>query len=174
VIVPELSTERLVLRGPTLADFPHCAALWADPEVVRFIGGQVSTREQAWARLLRYVGHWELLGYGFWVATDRATGRFAGELGVARFERDLAPALGDFEAGWVLAAWAHGRGLATEAMRAVLAWTDARFADRPTACLIDLGNTASHRVATKLGYRELGRRTYHDEECIAYTRSPSR
>ncbi len=170
---PVLETTRLVLRGSTLDDLEPCAAMWGDPEVVRFVGGQVSTREQAWARLLRYVGHWNLLGYGFWAVIDRDTGRYAGEVGVARFERDLVPSLGNFEAGWVFAAWAHGRGYATEAMQAVLAWTDATFPDQATACLIDLGNAGSHRVAAKLGFRELDRRAYHDEACVVYERQPS-
>jgi RimJ/RimL family protein N-acetyltransferase len=169
---PEIETARLHLRAATLADLEDVAALWADPEVVRFIGGQVSTREQSWARLLRYVGHWELLGYGFWAVIDRETGRYVGEVGIGRFERDIVPPLGDFEAGWVLAPWAHGRGLATEAMQAVLAWTDAKFPSETTAALVDLPNVGSHRVATKLGYRELGHREYHGATCIAYARSP--
>ena len=41
-----------------------------------------ATREEAWARLLRYAGHWALLGYGFWLVEDRTTGSFVGEVGV--------------------------------------------------------------------------------------------
>jgi RimJ/RimL family protein N-acetyltransferase len=69
--------------------------------------------------VLRYAGLWTLVGLGYWVARDRATGRFVGEGGLADFRRDLTPALGNApEVGWVLAPWAHGRGLATEAVRA--------------------------------------------------------
>ncbi len=169
-MTPELTTDRLLLRGHTLADFDDCAALWAERAVVRYIGNQPSTREQAWSRLLRYIGHWQLLGYGFWVATERATGRFVGELGVARFERELEPAPGELEAGWVLASWAHGHGFATEGMRAVLEWIDQKFPGRRTSCVIDVGNAASLRVAAKLGYKEVGHAQYQGDQCFVLRR----
>ena len=169
-MIPTLETERLVLRGHTVDDFADCAALWADPVVVKYIGGQPSTGEQAWARLLRYAGHWSLLGFGFWVVVERATGRFAGEVGLADFKRDIDPPIGDLETGWVLAPWAHGKGFATEALRAVLAWSDSRFPGKPTACVIDLDNAASIRVATKCGYTERSRTTYHHDPIIVFNR----
>jgi RimJ/RimL family protein N-acetyltransferase len=165
-----IQTERLELRRPTLADFEASAAMWADPEVTRFIGNKPQTREQSWARLLRYVGHWELLGYGFLFAFERTSQRFVGEVGLANFERDMTPPVGAHEAGWVLAAWAHGQGFATEALRAILAWFDATFPGTPTRCIIDVANVGSQKVAAKLGYRELDRRTYHDEPMIVYQR----
>jgi RimJ/RimL family protein N-acetyltransferase len=63
--VPTLETERLVLRGHRLEDFSDCVALWSDSVVTRFIGGIPSTPEDAWSRLLRYAGHWLLLGFGY-------------------------------------------------------------------------------------------------------------
>jgi RimJ/RimL family protein N-acetyltransferase len=62
--------------------------------------------------------------------------------------------------GWVLAPWAHGRGLATEAVRAVLAWSDANLPGTRTVCMIDPGNRASMRVADKCGYRVYAETTY--------------
>ncbi len=170
---PVLETDRLILRGHAVADFPDCAAMWADPEVVRHIGGQPSTSEQAWARVLRYVGHWELLGFGFWAVFEKASGRFAGEVGLADFKRDITPPIGDLETGWVLARWAHGQGFATEALRATLAWSDARFPDRSTACVIEPANAASIRVATKCGYLESTRTTYHGDDIVIFRRPPT-
>src|SRR5262249_50280982 len=167
-VIPIVETERLILRGHTADDFPACAAMWADPAVVRYIGNQPSTGEQTWARLLRYVGHWALFGFGFWAIVDRATGTFAGEIGLADFKREIDPPIVDLETGWVLAPWAHGRGYATEGLRAVLAWSDAKLGPRPTACIIEPENLASVRVAEKCGYREharthdLSRRSDHD------------
>jgi RimJ/RimL family protein N-acetyltransferase len=169
-MIPTLETDRLILRGHTVDDFPDCAALWADPVVVKYIGGQPSTREQAWARLLRYAGHWALLGFGFWVVVERATGRFVGELGLADFKRDIEPPIGELETGWVLAPWAHGRGFATEGLHATLAWSDARFPGQRTSCVIDLGNQPSIRVATKCGYVERTRTSYHGDPIIVFDR----
>jgi RimJ/RimL family protein N-acetyltransferase len=166
-VTPILETERLVQRGHRAEDLDDCVALWSDPDVTRFIGGKPSTREEVWARLLRYVGHWSIAGYGFWQIRERATGRFVGEAGLADFKRDL-PFDGAPEAGWVLAPWSHGKGYATEAMTAVLAWADPTHPR--TVCIIDPDNAASLRVAARCGYRELARPIYKGAEIIAFER----
>lgn len=168
--IPELETARLQLRGHRVQDFDDCFAMWSDPAVTKHIGGRPSTREEVWARLLRYLGHWAALGYGYWVARERSTGRFVGELGFADFKRQLEPPLEVPESGWALAGWAHGQGFATEALQGILAWADVRFAGRKTACIIDPGNAASIRVAQKCGYREVLRTTYKGAPTILFER----
>ena len=74
--VPVLETERLKLRGHRLDDFIASAAMWADPNVTRHIGGKPLTEEESWTKFLRYVGHWALLGFGYWVVEEKATGSF--------------------------------------------------------------------------------------------------
>jgi len=147
-----IETERLVLDLHSRDDFPDMADMWADPDTVRFIGGRVGTRQDAWMRLLRYRGLWPLLGYGYWAVRDKASGRFAGELGFADFGRDLTPNISGIpEAGWVLASWARGRGFAFEALTAALAWLDGAGFKR-SVCIIDPENKPSLRLAEKLGY----------------------
>lgn len=168
---PALATERLALRPHKQADFDDCAALWADAEVTRFIGGRPSTREESWARVLRYAGLWALLGFGYWVVRERQTGRFVGEVGLADFRRQTTPPLdGVPEVGWALAPWAQGRGFATEAVRAALAWGDANLAAPRTVCMIDPGNEASVRVAEKCGFRLLGNATYKGQDELLFER----
>src|SRR6476659_5070994 len=115
--IPVIETARLRLRGHRSSDFEACAALWADPIVTHYISGRPFTREEVWARILRYAGHWAWMGYGFWAIDERATGRFIGEAGFADFRREMAPSLeGIPEAGWVLSPALHGKGYATEAV----------------------------------------------------------
>ena len=171
VEVPTLETERLKLRGHRVEDFVHSAAMWGDPVVVRHTVGKPLTEEECWTRFLRYVGHWALLGFGYWVAEERATGRFVGEIGFADYKRDLEPSLKSVpEIGWVLATQAHGKGYATEAVRAVVAWGDANFKSPRTACIIAPENVASIRVAEKCGYRELQRATYKGHPVLMFVR----
>jgi len=152
---PTLITPRLKLRAHLLSDFENVAALWADPEVIRKISGVPSTREQSWARLLRNVGHWSLLGFGFWVVETAEDSRFVGEVGLGSFKRDLKPSVpGIPEAGWVLSASEGGKGFATEAMDAVLQWIDTARQFPTTFALFDPSHTASLRVAEKLGFAE--------------------
>lgn len=159
--IPVLTTERLVLRGYTADDFQHIASLWGDPAVTRFISGQPSTPSESWFRLLSSAGHWALLGFGYWLAEERATGRFVGQVGMADFKRDIEPGFdGAPEVGWVLAPSAHGKGYATEAVKTALTWADSTLAARRYVCIVDPQNQASLRVAHKCGFTPFAQTTF--------------
>lgn len=150
---PRLDSPRLILRPHRVEDFPAMAAMWGDERVTRFILGTPASPEATWSRLLRYAGHWQMLGFGYWALECRATGAFLGEAGLADYRRSFEPPerIGP-EAGWVLGASAHGRGLATEAMAAVLGWADRHLAAEATAAIFDPDHAVSQRVARKLGF----------------------
>jgi RimJ/RimL family protein N-acetyltransferase len=172
--VPAIETKRLTMRGHRLNDFSDCAAMWADPIVTRHIGGKPFSREEVWARLLRYVGHWSLMGFGYWAIEEKDTGSFVGELGFADYKRDIEPSLnGVPELGWVLASRVHGKGYATEAVRAAVAWGEARFGSARTVCLIHPENLASIRVAQKCGYQESQQAAYKGQPTIIFARQGS-
>jgi RimJ/RimL family protein N-acetyltransferase len=166
---PVIETERLLLRGHCLGDLEPLAAMWADLDVIRHIGGKPSSANETWARLLRYVGHWSLLGYGFWALEEKASGRFVGEAGLADFKREIEPPITTPEMGWVLAPWAHGKGYATEAVLAARAWGLAHFGPIEVSCIIDPENTASIRVAEKASFRERLRTTYQGGPTIVFS-----
>ena len=166
-----LTTDRLVMRPPTRDDFEDSAACWGNAEVVRFIGGRVFTREECWSRLLRYVGHWALQGYGFWTVRERETGVYAGEVGLADFRRDMTPSFdGAMEMGWVLVPRAQGKGYATEAVRAALAWSETNFRGIRLVCMIDPGNVASLKVAGKCGFRQFAQTSYKESDVLLFER----
>ena len=165
--IPKLETERLCLRGHRRDDFEDSAAMWADPSVAARISGVPSTAEQSWSRLLRYVGHWQVVGFGYWVITDKATGAFLGEAGFADYQRETNPSLtGVPEAGWVLVPKAHGMGLATEAVSRMLTWADEALEYSKTAALLDPTHTASIRVAEKVGFTNPVMGTYGDNDAL--------
>lgn len=147
----ELETERLTFHVPTVADFEDSAAMWGDPDVTRYIGGKPSSREDSWSRLLRNIGHWQVQGYGYWVLRDRS-GNYIGETGFADWKREIEPRLDYPEAGWVLTTRSHGKGYATEAVTAFLAWGETKFGHGNATAIIDFGNEASMRVAEKVGF----------------------
>ena len=177
--VPALDTPRLTLRGHTPADLGDCAAMWGDARVTQHILRHPATAEEVWARMLRYAGLWSLVGYGYWVVRERATGQFVGEVGLADFHRAITPSLDAPEAGWVLTAGAHGRGYATEAVRAMLAWADRQTAPPAlttgrTVCLIAPENTASVRVAEKCGFGGSGTVLYNGRTSLVMERRVQR
>ena len=169
--VPVIETDRFTLRGHRLDDLNDCVAMWADPIVTRFIGGKPSTEQQTWARLLAYVGHWRLMGFGYWAVEQKATGSFVGELGFANFRRDISQSMKDVpELGWALVSRVHGRGYATEAVRGVIEWGDIHLPSERTICLISPENVASIRVAEKCGYREIERKLYNERQIVFFAR----
>jgi RimJ/RimL family protein N-acetyltransferase len=171
--VPEVMTERLILRGHALEDFPAYAAMWADPDVTRFIGGTPLSEEEAWGKFLRAFGQWSVMGFGFWSVSEKSTGTRIGEVGFVEGRRNIVPSLlGVPELGWAFVPGAHGKGYATEAARAALGWGETHFGRVRMACIIAPDNAASLRVAAKLGFNEALRTTYKNEPTIMLYRDP--
>jgi RimJ/RimL family protein N-acetyltransferase len=153
VTVPTLTTERLILRAHTVNDYETLHAMWSDPEVTRFIGGRASSLQDSWFRLMRYLGHWQMLGFGYFALCERESGAHVGDVGIANHKRGIHPDFDEApETGWVLSPDAFGKGYATEAMTAVLNWFEATHAKQTSVCMIQMGNEPSMKVARKLGY----------------------
>jgi RimJ/RimL family protein N-acetyltransferase len=144
-----LSTPRLILRAPQVADLDGWAELDADVEATRFIGGVV-TREQSLEGLRAAIEMWRRKGCGLFSVFDSQTGQWIGRTG------PWVPdgALGK-EIGWAFATTARGRGYATEAARAVMHWAFQSLEWSEAIHCIGRGNTASVAVAHRLGSRWL-------------------
>lgn len=166
----ELTTRRFHLRQPTAADFETTHALTQAPEMRTFLGREPPSLEDSFNRHLRNAGSWALYGHGIFIVDEIGGARHVGGCGLFRTHRDLGE---DFdlcpEAGWVIAHDRWGLGYATEAMIAILAWFDAAFGGR-TVCMIEPRNTASERIAEKLGYSPIGEARYKDDEIMRYAR----
>ncbi len=144
----ELATERLLLRRFRPDDFEAHAAICADAEVMRYIRAGALSRADAWWQLARYLGHWQLRGYGLWAVVERASGRLVGHLGF------LEPEGGHgFEMGWALARDAWGKGYALEGTRAALEHAFTALGRDHVVCVIRPENARSIRLAERLGGR---------------------
>ena len=168
-MIPVVETERLFLRGYELEDFPVFSRIWGDERVVRPLSIGPLGQEEAWGRFCRYVGHWNLLGFGTWAVVEKSSGEIIGEMGLFDFKRDLGPEFeGDPEQGWAMAPEAQGKGYATESALAALAWGRAHFADFDPFCIISPVNHPSLRVADKAGYREVSRTLFKGGPAILF------
>lgn len=157
--MPELVTPRLLLRGWRDDDLEPLAAVYADPEVMHFVGdGSVYSREATAVALQAIRDHWRRHGFGKFAVQSRATGELLGwvGLGVPAFLPQILPAVG---IGWRLGRSHWGRGLATEAAQAVLRHGfDDLGLDRVVGiCHAD--HHASARIMVKLGMHDLLRTT---------------
>ena len=168
---PVLETARLILRPFQAIDLEAQANVMGNPDVVRHLGGTPFSREDTWRRLLCAPGLWTLLGYGYWAVVRRDDGAYVGQLGFADFKREMAPSIeGLPEIGWILAPSMHGRGYATEAALAALAWADEVLDAPEIAAIIDADNAPSIRVAEKCGFNENEPAAYRGEPIILFRR----
>jgi RimJ/RimL family protein N-acetyltransferase len=167
----ERETERLLLRRWRPGDLEAYAAICADPEVMRFLGGPAS-RRQAAEQLARFADHWDRHGFGLWAAELRESRDLIGFVGLA--EPAFIPELiGSVEVGWRLARSHWGRGLATEGARAALDVAFGELELEEVVSIIDPANLASLRVAEKLGMRRDGTaRDFRGNEVVVYRIRP--
>lgn len=145
--------------------------MWADPVVVRHFGGQPVSVEDSWNRLVRYIGHWAVNGYGLWAVDELETGRFVGDVGLFEGRRGLGERFDSApEAGWVLMPLGHGKGYAREAMNAALRWGEAEHKWQRTVCMIDPENVPSLKTAEALGYAAFDRQPYKGKDILLLER----
>lgn len=119
-VAPTLTTERLILRPWRVEDREPFARLNADPTVTEFLGAAL-TREQSDALIERIERDFEQHGFGLWAVEVQGGAPFIGFVGldVPRIQTDFTPCV---EICWRLDAAAWGRGYASEAARAALAF----------------------------------------------------
>lgn len=142
-----IRTARLLLREWREEDRDPWAAMNADPEVMEHFPATL-TRAEADASFDRLSGTLAERGWGLWALEHE--GRFLGFTGLAPvgFEAAFAPAV---EVGWRLRRDAWGRGFATEAARAALAYAWAELALDGVVSMTAVGNLRSRAVMERLG-----------------------
>jgi RimJ/RimL family protein N-acetyltransferase len=152
-MLPALDTARLLIRERTLADLESCLEMDRDPEVTRYITGpwrdRVAHRQFVQHRITRQYP----AGLGYWSIRERADpDRFIGWVLLIP-DHGSGP---DVEIGWRLVRSAWGRGIASEAARALV--THAFETVRLPRVIADIAadNRASVRVAQKLGMQRVG------------------
>ena len=161
--IPVFETERLILRCFRESDFEVYARYYADPLVMRYLGGEVMKPEDTWRNMAFYVGHWQLRGFGYWAVEERSSGRFVGRVGVQ--EPHDWPG---FELGWLIGPEYQGKGFATEAARRVRDFAFGPLDRDHFISIIHPDNAASIRVAEKIGERRFGETTVKGIDALVY------
>jgi RimJ/RimL family protein N-acetyltransferase len=158
-VTPLLETERLVLRRPREDDADAFAEYLADPEVMRFLGGETVPREDVPSVLARWIAAWDADGFGKLVVEARATAAVLGRVGITIFDvrdwthstRRDAGEHGQPELGWTFLRRHWGHGYATEAALAAREWARRELGIGRLISLISAENARSTRVAERLG-----------------------
>ncbi len=155
---PDLTTERLVLRGPQQSDLPEFTRFMTSaPSMVA--QEETVTAEQAWFGFLASIGHWHWHGFGFFMVVEQETGQPVGRVGLIKHS-DWP----EVELAWHLFEGSEGKGYATEAAVAVKAWARADLGLERVHSYIDVENVRSQAVARRLGAGTDGTRASHEPE----------
>jgi RimJ/RimL family protein N-acetyltransferase len=147
---PTLETERLILRPPIQEDLDGWAAVMADPEGQRYLGGP-QPRAVAWRHMATMTGAWSLLGFSMFSVLRKDTGEWIGRIGP--WQPEGWPGT---EVGWGILRAAWGRGYAYEAAVASADWAFNHLGWGEMIHTIDPENMASIKLAQRLGSELLG------------------
>ena len=161
--MPSIETDRLLLRMIRADDLDHLAALFSDPEVVKYVGdGKPAARDEAARALESIIRHWHGHGFGRWLVFEKQTGDFIG-LGGLRSLFDMPELVYHLtKANW-------GKGYATEIARAALRFGFQECGHARIVAITKPPNTASIHVMEKLGMRFEKIATYYNIEVAQYT-----
>jgi RimJ/RimL family protein N-acetyltransferase len=142
-------TDRLILRSWQESDRAPFARLNADPRVMEFLPGPLSTDESD-RMAERIEAHFRQHGFTVFAAERKQTAEFAGFIGLAvpEFEAHFTPCV---EIGWRLAAAHWGTGLATEGARAIVRYAFETLQLERIVSFTVPANVRSRRVMEKLG-----------------------
>ena len=146
---PLLTTARLRLRDWRDSDLPLFARLNADPLVMAFMAKCLS-REESDASVGRIREHFDRQGFGLWAVENIDGAEFIGFTGLSipRFTASFTPCV---EVGWRFAADQWGRGYATEAARACLAFGFDQLGLPEIVSFTTAANFRSRRVMERIG-----------------------
>lgn len=145
-----LQLDGFAMRPIQFSDLDVLTAIWADPEVTRFLPSQgiPISRENTEMSLQSFVEHWQQKGYGIWAIIDNASFEMIGYCGLRYLSE-----LDEVEVLYGLDREYWGRGIATQAVRASISYGFNKAAlDRVVAMVLP-DNQASRRVTNKAGLR---------------------
>ena len=147
---------------PIETDLDALADVYLHPLVARWIGPH--TRDDVRDEIARQVEHQASLGWSFWGVEDRVSERLLGDCGLQPLEH-RGP---EVELGYDLHPDAWGRGIATEAARAVMAQARGPLGLERVVAVVKPDNCASQRVLAKAEFRRVGMRDAYGEAMLLY------
>jgi RimJ/RimL family protein N-acetyltransferase len=144
-----LETRRLILRHYTMDDLDSLVTFYSDPDVVKYIPDASRSYEEIKDELEWHMnGHPKFPELGLWATIHKETGDFIGRCGLLPWTLE---GQNEVEVAFALSKSYWGQGLATEAAQGIVQYAYETLNLSRLVCLIEEGNLASIRVATKIG-----------------------
>ena len=146
--MPDLRTDRLILRSWRESDLEPWAAMNADPQVREFLGDLLTPAQSA-VSATHFQGQLDERGFGFWAVEVQRTGEFIGFTGLDQVDEGMP--FSGMEIGWRLARSAWGHGYASEAALASLAFGFETIALPEVVAVTAAANLRSQAVMRRIG-----------------------
>lgn len=157
-----LTTPRLILKLPTLSDFDKLYALQTDPNVMKYIGPGVRTKEEVLKFLEMTVQHQTKHGFSLFSVYEKESAAFVGQAGLVYLAYDDTQP--DVELGYRLHQAVWGKGYATELAKALIKWGFEDLSLNKLVAVAHPNNFASQKVLKKSGMRYVGNILYWNYE----------
>jgi RimJ/RimL family protein N-acetyltransferase len=155
-------TERLLLRELEESDTGSLAEIYADPEVMRYVGkGIILDYEQTQKSVENWIKYYERFKFGNWAAIEKETGKFIGLCGLSWLPDSL-----EIEVSYLFSKDSWGKGYATETAKAILEYGFNYIGLKRIVALVYPQNTQSIHVIEKLGMKYEGERVFFGEKLL--------
>ncbi len=157
-----IETERIILRELEMSDLERLAEIYADPEVMRYIGrGGILTYEHAKKSIENWNKYYEKFGFGNWAAVEKESGKLIGLCGLSWLEDKS-----DVEVSYLFAKEAWGKGYATETAGAINNYAFSVIGLKRIVALVYPQNTPSIHVIEKLGMKYECDRIFFEDKLL--------
>ncbi|TDL82771.1 GNAT family N-acetyltransferase [Peribacillus frigoritolerans] len=159
---PIIETKRLILREVTLDDAEDIYSYLSDQDVVKHMGlDPCQTVEDAWNEIKWYQSIYEE-GIGIrWGITLKDSDKMIGSCGFLNMAAKHYRA----EAGFELSKDYWGKGIASEALEAVVKYGYKHLQLERIEALIEPANLPSQKLVEKLGFRREGLLRHYEYTC---------
>ncbi len=149
MIIPEIETERLLLREFREQDLNSYAEICSNKLFRQYLGnGKILSREETWESMSSSLGHWHLRGYGIWALERKLNNSLIGHVGLLNPE-----GWPGVELCWALSPEYWGNGYATEAAKETICWAFTHLKIDSLISLIYPDNNASIKVSNRIGQK---------------------
>jgi len=159
------STGRLLIRPLSPADLPALAGILGDPEVMRYSVRGVCDAAATGRFLDWCLASYARDGIGPWALVEKGGTDLIGFCGIGQ---ERVGEVEEINLGYRLARSCWGRGLATEAVQAVLSFALGQQARESVVVIVEPEHMASLRVAEKAGFRRYQETRFHGKSVRLY------
>ncbi|RKE82753.1 GNAT family N-acetyltransferase [Chryseobacterium sp. AG363] len=152
-----IETERLVLRKLEETDFERMFLMDSDPEVMKYLGEPVATKEESKEVIKMIQKQYEENGVGRLAVIEKVSGLLIGWCGLKLMTKPINGYINTLDLGYRFIPEFWGKGYATEAAKRMLEYGFNELNANVIYAYADFGNTGSKYILEKLGFENTGK-----------------